>query len=387
MNKRFRLVLPTYEFVKSEQRYAEMAEQGWLLEKRGNTFEAYRRSDPQKRQYRLEFRPVRFLDGIQEMDEEELAVYADCGWELVSKSGGVYVFSSPGEAEDSELYTDRSGQLAMLKRSRKYASSAGLAWLGFWVASTLLRFSAGSPNLLSVGGLFGGDWLSLLILVVVIYVLWATFYSAYRCNRLVRLVKKGVSLRSQEASSQSVAGKTVKWALRGILAVCAAGSLFLLATSGAKPLPESSPTAPYLLLTEVFEGKRVNSVYGVQADNEIRTLNGLLSRNYNVEEAIELPDGDIIWLDQQVFLLRWGDGPARALARSLLGATAFADDGWGGEDEMEVPGFDYVITCRYACAAVKGDRVVCFTGANSKLNESWGRILQTLLKKWEESNF
>ena len=62
-----------------------MAENGWLLKKQGSSWERYERSTPQKLRYRIEYSQVKAIDGIQEMTDDQVEFYADCGWELVSE--------------------------------------------------------------------------------------------------------------------------------------------------------------------------------------------------------------------------------------------------------------------------------------------------------------
>lgn len=386
-NKKYRLALPVYDFVRSEERYRQMAAEGWLLEKRGGFLERYRRGEPQERQYRMEFRPVKAFEGVEQMTEEELAVYADCGWELVSASGngGICVFSASGEVRDTELYTDRQGRTAFVKRSRNYVGGVGLCWLGFWVGRFLLPAAFGGKTLFGPRGLFGGDWLFLLLTALALYVTWAAIYGGYRCGRLVRLAKRGRSLRSPETQRKHLAGRIIRGILGGAVLLCAAGSLYLLCTVRKAPLPEPGSREPYVLLGEVFSGQRAaENLLGQPADNDVQAMHGLLSDNYTAEECFTTDKGEDLWLDQACYVLKWGGGPAEALARDLLSATAFAD--WDEMETREVPGFDGVFACPYAIAAVKGNRVACFTGSADELNENWDKVLEVLLEKWESAD-
>lgn len=382
MTKKYKLALPSYEFVRSERRYSEMAQKGWLLEQRGGTLERYGKGEPQKRQYRLEFRPRKAFEGIQEMDEEELAVFRDCGWELVSSSGGVYVFSAAGEADDAELYTDDEGRLAFLKRSRGYLGGAGATWAAL-IGVYLARFFTSGRNLLSAGGLFGGDWLFLLVMATFCYSLWRSLYGWYRCQRLVRLAKRGVSLRSPRANPRWYAGKLVSHVLGFWEDICLAGAILLLCAVTTTPLPQPGSGVPYLLLGEVFPGERLTAEESIlRKDDSVRAMHGLLSENYQTREAFRTSGGEDYYLWQECYDLRFGGFLARELADSLLTTAAFYDKG-----DVEVitrEGFDYVVRCRDAVAVVKGDRVAFLTGAAMDVGgENREAILAALLKKWE----
>ncbi len=381
MKRNYRLTPPSYEFVRSEERYAQMAQKGWLLERRGRAFERYRRGEPESRQYRLEFRPRKAFEGVVEMDEEELAVYRDCGWELVSGESGVYVFSGTEQLRDAELYTDKEGQLAFLKRSRNYLGGAGVTWAAL-VGVYLARFFTGGGNLLSAGGLFGGDWLFLLVMATFCYSLWLSVYGWYRCRRLVRLAKRGVSLRSEKANPRFYAGKAVSRLLGFWEDVCLVGAVILMCTMTTTPLPQAGEGAPYLLLGETFEGRRLTAEEGfLRKDGSVRTMRGLLSDNYRTEEGFRLENGEDYYLWQEVYDLRFGDFLAKELADSLLRNAAFHKDG----EEKVIPheGFDYVAVCPEALAAVKGNRVACFSGAVlDPGGENREALLSALLKKW-----
>ncbi len=382
MKRKYKLTLPSYEFVRSEERYAQLAQKGWLLERRGRTLERYRRGELEARQYRLEFRPMKAFEGVVEMGEEELAVYGDCGWELVSGEGGVYVFSGTEQLRDAELYTDREGQLAFLKRSRNYLGGAGAAWAAL-IGVYLARFFTGRGNLLSAGGLFGGDWLFLLVMSTFFYSLWLSIYGWYRCRRLVRLAKRGVSPRSEQANPKVYAGKIVSHALGVLEDICTVGAIVLLCTVHTAPLPETGADVPYLLLGEAFSGRRLTAEESLLGEEDsVRTMRGLLSDSYQTKEGFRVDDGEEYYLWQEVYDLRFGNFLAKELADSLLANTAFYDR--EGAEVLKRAGFDYVARSRGALAAVKGGRVVCFSGAALDVDgENREELLAALLKKWE----
>ena len=72
----------------TQAHYAKMASRGWMLQKRGTRFDRFIRSEPQQLQFWLEFTKRRAgsdaFDGPDEIPEQQLQLYEDCGWKHVA---------------------------------------------------------------------------------------------------------------------------------------------------------------------------------------------------------------------------------------------------------------------------------------------------------------
>ncbi|MBQ6876320.1 MAG: DUF2812 domain-containing protein [Lachnospiraceae bacterium] len=381
-NTKWLRTLPVYEIERAEERYQIMAENGWLLKKQGSSWERYERGTPQKLRYRIEYSQVKAIDGIQEMTDEQVDFYADCGWELVSERRGVYVFCAPAEAEPIELYSEPKEQIRMLRSVHNYIGGIGLcvasSLVGRWVADIWTD----GTDFFSLATLYAGDWLILFSIAALVYVVWDMCYGYYRCHLLVRRVKKGKTLHHtpEEKKSKHLVGKAIKSFLGISLLITIVGSIVLIVGRDKEKLPESGEGIPYLLAGEVYEGERTDkNIFGRGEKNEVTHTKGILAEYYHTTEYL-IKDDDFVSLDQNLYILR-SQKRAISLADSLLEQSLFgSDDG----KVFEHPFFDYVVEGRYTMVAVKGNMVIGITCISSDaLREGWMTVLEVLAKKWD----
>lgn len=380
--------LPVYEIERAEKRYEAMAERGWILRKQGGSFERYEKGEPQKLQYRIEYCPVKTLDGIQELSDEQVDFYEDCGWKLVSERRGVYVFAAPVESEPVELYSDPKEQIRMLKSVHNYIGSFGATYICCWVGSILGKALTGEQSLLSWEAFHCIDWIWICSAILLMYVIWENGYGAFRCHQLVRRVKRGKPIHHLpgERQSRHLAAKSVKTVLLTLAGITAVGSAVMLAGVTKTSLSEVGQERPYILGSEVYEGERSDiDLFGYEEKNSVTHASALTADYYEVSEYLKDGQGGFVSLDQKVYVLRniGGDMSKRAvrLADSLLKGSVFRDD---GRQVLEYPGFDYVATAQYTMVAVRGNyviRVTCI--ATDKLEKDWSAVLDVLAEKWK----
>ena len=106
MKRRYTFHPQDYAVGENEKYYADMAQRGWILEKRGATFSRFRRSEPQKLKYRIELSSPAYFDDDQQLPDEQVALYEESGWKYVTSAGLVHIFCAPENSSVPEFYND-----------------------------------------------------------------------------------------------------------------------------------------------------------------------------------------------------------------------------------------------------------------------------------------
>lgn len=384
--------LPVYEIEKSEKRYESMAEKGWFLYRQGGKLEYYRKGEPQKLQYRIEYCPVKAFEGIQDLSEEQIDFYEDCGWTLVSEQRGIYVFAAPKEMEPIELYSDPKEQIRMLKSVHHYIGSFASVFICCFAGSIVGKSLSGQQSLLSWEAFHCIDWIWLCTASLLVYVIWEDCYAAYRCRQLIRRVKKGKPIHHLPGERQSKhrMAKAVKAVLMALAGMLAAGSAVMLLRVTETPLSEAGDDRPYLLAGELYEGERTEKdIFGREAENTVTWAPALTADYYEVSEYLTSGTSDFVSLDQKVYVLKDIGGDmekrARRLADSLLKGSVFYNDDHDCDGNVIThPAFDYVVTAQYTLVAVKENHVIRVTCIASGTQETdWYVVLDALAEKWQ----
>lgn len=104
-----------WEYGKNESWYSDMAARGLHLQSIGDWLVTFEKSVPKKTKYRIEI--------LEETpNQEQLSMYKEYGWELVTNKKIFYIFSSPEKLNAPELQTDpmeQSFTFKMIKRELK----------------------------------------------------------------------------------------------------------------------------------------------------------------------------------------------------------------------------------------------------------------------------
>ena len=88
-----------YLIGENEWFYEEMAKKGWILKKRGIFLSKFIRSEPCEMSYRVE------LAGKSgKLPKAQIALYEDCGWEMVTRMGDMYIFGALKDSGAPEFY-------------------------------------------------------------------------------------------------------------------------------------------------------------------------------------------------------------------------------------------------------------------------------------------
>lgn len=380
--------LPVYEIEKAEKRYEAMAQKGWLLYRQGSSLEYFRRGEPQNLQYRIECCPVKALDGIQDLTEDQVDFYEDCGWSLASERSGVYVFSAPMDSEPMEIYSDPKEQIRMLKSVHHYVGNFATVFICCWFGTMVGKSLSGQQTWFSWEAFHCIDWIWICVALWMIYVLWEDIYAGYRCRLLIRRVKKGKPIHHlpEEKVTKYRIAKGFRYILFALGGITALGSAVMLLRVTRIPLAEVGEDRPYFLAGEVYEGERTErNIFGREEENSVLIAHALTADYYEVSEYLLNEDKDFVSLDQKVYVLREFDQNtlkrAVRLADSLLEGSVFQAD---GKRVLESPGFDYVATAQYALVAVKDNHVIRVTCvASDALEKDWSEVLNVIAEKWQ----
>lgn len=352
MKRRYGLHPNDFDLGRTEQYYADMAAKGWSLVKRGLNFSRFEKSEPQAMRYRVEVvAPTLLEDG--QLPEEQVAVYADCGWEYVSGSGYIHVFRAPAESPAPEFYLDPAQQAETLQCLCKEHLRAGFVPVLEIVLMSLL-FSAISG--LTTGHLAAqlfqlwvdNGFLVLGLLLALLVPLYDHVRGALSLHRLYRQMKQGAPL-NHAPKKRSLFPRLFSWGLT-LLAVVCIGYDFSM--HRAQPLPTNAPDAPYVLLTEMgVDGTRGrNPVSGKEAS--LTHQYSFAAESWHTQEFMDYTQFSY----QDVYLLNPGTQP-ETLVHALMMNSTFAQDP-ALFTAVDVPGLDLAWVSSHAeCIAVRGNKV------------------------------
>lgn len=356
MKCRYRLHPGQYELGENEKFYGDMEARGWRLKKRGAYFSRFEPAEPGEARYRIEvFHPGAW--SVNAMPEEQLAVFADCGWEHVCTSLPLYIFRAPAGSGAPEFYADPAQQAETLKRMKRDAVwgwvPAAAVW-GLWLLLYLTLNGAGKFAASFRRSLAELTPLFLLAGALLLQACYSRVRSAWIITRTYRRMKRGVPLDHSPGKSRRVhqAANGALWAL-----VLLSGALLALqlASTRSTDLPEET-AGPYLLLADLgCEGERTSFM---NRDSGVTYSPGLLADHWDMREYHEDPSGMGPALYQDVYRLRL---PAMAdwLAEALMRTATLSRR----EDfrPLEVPGLDRAWAGRNEVVAVKGDMAAYVT--------------------------
>lgn len=348
----------SYELGENEKFYSDMEAKGWRLVKRGGWRSKFIPVEPSQVRYRVEVSSSGYWE-VDGPSEGQLAVFEDCGWEYVSSRGFLYIFRAPEGSEAPEFYADPVQQAQTLKKLRRDL------WiiLGIWIA--LLALWVNTPSLTGQppSRYLGSELLLFvqrpaLYLLRYFFLLWAfceTVWSAWRIARIYRRLKKGIPLDHTPKVS-----RTLRILLYCSLLLVTGLSLILLAVQEISTRTEELPgtaDGPYLLVSGLgWEGERTNS--GEWNDSEITYTPSLLADYWDTVEYIRTSEGELVWMRQDVYRLRF-PGMAGAVAQALMDIAVFQEEFF----PVEADGLDAAWTTgRFEVVAVKGNMVAYVDG-------------------------
>lgn len=376
-----------YALGENEKFYSDMEKKGWKLEKRGGYLSKFRRCDPSPARYRIEVAAPGFLEESF-LSDEQVMVYEDCGWEYVAHSGLLHVFRAPAGSDAPEFYTDPRQQAATLKKLRRQYL---LAWLPLVIVVGLnftlnAALTGGSGEVVREGmAKLRHGWVTLTAYQIgfaafLLYELYQMVRGAVYISRTYHRMKKGVPL-DHAPRGRHLLHRLLGWATAALVALCAVLTVWQFIDYEKYELP-MEPDGPYVMLSDLgFEGERGYLFYR-DHDSHVEHARSLLAEFWLTEEVLDLPGGNQVWLDQDVYLLRRED-MAEEFAHTLMECAIFAD--YEYFEPVEFPGLDGVRASHMEVVAWKGSRVVyaVFSSAISDRGEMRESLLACLAESWK----
>ncbi|MBQ4638086.1 MAG: DUF2812 domain-containing protein [Clostridia bacterium] len=374
MKKIYRFNYGDYAIGENEQFYEEMAKKGWKLKNRGQHLSSFVRSEPENRLYRIELSSPGFLEDA-DLPEEQVELYRECGWELVTSSGRVHVFTALLGSTYPELYEDPKQQAATLKGLRREYQ---LSWILVLILLLFQFFLYSSVTYRSSSG-WWADFTSELafrfyedtafVILAAVWLFCATFdliYGAIRTTLLYRKLKSGKPLDH--------APKRTKFDHRNLrmgLSMLIVVAFMHWGAQGLSyrevPLPLESD-GPYILISDIgVEGERIPSFVNGQ-ESYLRTNRSLMATRWRTYEAVKLGSEDI-WMYQTVYQLPDSEH-AKKLALLQLDNAVFARDASAFTKKTH-PGLDLVYHTNIEMVCVKDNYMffIEIIGADGKYNE------------------
>lgn len=372
MNKRrYRFHPGDYELGENERFYGDMEARGWRLVSRGAYLSRFERAEPSAARYRVEVSDKNYYAYLsdEDMDDGQIAVFADCGWEFVTGRRLLRIFRAPAGSGAPEFYMDPRQQADTLRTLHRQ-------YLTGWIPTV----SVVTVNLLLSSVHRGGlallrrAWveetaLALVLLLVLAWLVYASLHGAWRVGRVIRRMKRGQSL-DHSPRRRRLGHRIVSGVLAALLAGCAALAAAQRLETRREELPLLT-TEPYLLLRDLG--------CGGERDEESRVTrsSSLLADHWDVWESV-----DGAWMLQDVYRLR-SAGDAMGLAQALMETAVF---GRGGGDfvPMDPGGLDAAWTTNsLEMVAVKGRLVACITSAGVRDGLDPAAVREALERKWE----
>lgn len=333
----------------NERFYAEQAAAGWRLEHRGRYLSGFERAEPAEEMYRIE------VDSWG-MTQEQLSIYADCGWEYVTGCGYVHVFRSPAGSGAPEFYSDPAEQARTLRRMRRRSMIGGIViWLLLIPYIALILDFNGGVDAAGAGlvrSLVRCPELTAFWVVMLLYGVAQDLESSLRFHRMIRRLKAGKNLDHAPKRRRMIHA----YAITAFALVCLGVFIAQLVVHDKREMPAVSD-GPYVVLSELgFDGER-RGIMDEAAEAWVARDWSPLCDSVEADEVVDASEGtNYVWLKQAVVDLR-----VPALAESY--ARALIYDSYNDEDpeeyeEIAVPGWDLVLVAYRELYAVSGGRVV-----------------------------
>lgn len=362
MNRRYCIHYGDYAIGENEQLYETMARKGWRLVKRGTYLSRFARCEPQERKYRIELSSPQFLDGDQELPEEQVQLYADCGWEFVTRCGLIHVFTAPAGSDAPEFYSDPRQQAATLRALRRGY------WLGWLTAALVVGFNflmllavqGGEPaqQLSKLGAEICLSWVRATAPFVLYSLFWfwaliSSIYGSVRTMALYHRLKKGVPINHEPRRHYALRNAALagKWALLLVFAVL---SIVQYAGTQKQEMPLQSD-GPYLTLSDLGWGSQRTTMFYLEESSSVETSRSLAAQMWNTYECVLDEAGRERWMYQKVYQVST-PAAAQRLAQWLMWDATFAK----GPQDFEpvlIEGLDDAYSCGMDSIAVQGEWV------------------------------
>ncbi len=371
-----------YALGENEKFYSDMEAKGWRLVKRGTRRSKFGRVEPSRARYRVEVANTSFLDG-EDLPEEQIAVYEDCGWEYVTSRGMLHFFRAPAGSDAPEFYQDPRQQAETLKGLRRglFVGLLISTALSALLAPVVLTFSGGTAGFLAqmrqmwltAPGL-PGFWVLMILSAVA-----ESIIDVWQIGRTYRRLKKGVPL-DHEPKGRGVIRLVLDHGLRWAAYLCLALVAAQLVTMQRGDMP-LEPDGPYIVLSDIgWNGERTSSFGNTSEREHTRTF---FSEYWDNREYVENPGHVETTLYQNVYRLSpWLD------PMDWVGSLTVNQTFEKSLDEytpVEIEGLDaaWLVEGGMEVVAVKGRLMAYITYLDSTYStERLTEVLKALADRW-----
>ncbi|HBV88539.1 MAG TPA: DUF2812 domain-containing protein [Desulfosporosinus sp.] len=251
-----------YALGRNEAWFSDMARKGLHLKKIGRIFGYFENGEPRETNYRI--------DIIKENpSQEQLDVYHDCGWDIVTNNRDFYIFSADAKTSTTELHTDPIEQGLSLsdlnKRLRNNLIMMSMAMMLFLGMMFSVYFLNKEPFLFMIKGSFVQQ---MLLVVVELYV----FYSVIRNYVAIRNLKKsllqGNSINHREDFRKArLTGGILAAIFLPLAIVCICIPLVEISKRQDYTLTENNTNLPIVRLTEIEQNPKLRRERGYTSNN------------------------------------------------------------------------------------------------------------------------
>lgn len=231
---------------RSESWFSDMAKMGLHLRKVGLHFAIFEKGEPKKTKYRMDIiSPV--------PSEEQLEIYKESGWQLVTGLKELYIFSSPEETDYPELHTDpmeQSYTLAVLNRRLRNQVIVFSIFMALFLGMMLSMFSLERTPTLAMMEASGLQ--RPLLMFVEIYVFYTVIRNYISLRSLKKSLSEGRPLNHQQSWRKP---RLINGAIGIFFIIAALITVFIpvaeIAQRKSYTLPEASVKLPVVRLADI----------------------------------------------------------------------------------------------------------------------------------------
>lgn len=203
---RFRLG-ELWEIGRNESWFSHMAEKGFHLQGIGNYLDTFEKGEPKKTKYRIEI--------LEESpSQEQLAVYKEWGWVLVTNKQIFYIFSSPENSNSTELHTDQMDQSFALKMiSKQIKNNMIVVSIAFISIVAIIAYSVyivDEPYLKLIRRSY---FTSLMIGIGYIFVFYEAMRSYFAVKKMKNSLHDGIPINHNQKWKLSYVGSSAVYIL------------------------------------------------------------------------------------------------------------------------------------------------------------------------------
>ena len=393
MKKKYYFHPSSYSLSEIEEFYEKKAENGLLLEKRGNYLSRFRKEDPKNLSYRVEVIDYNKLKE-HKIPEEQVAIYEECGWTHVCGHRHIQIFSADKNTNPPELYYQPQDQIDSIKILRK---SDFIGFIGSVVGWSFLLFA----NLRAFGGSDFGDFmknmgssyfklliiqppLAILFILILFNGIGNYIFGIASSQYYISRLKKGIPLRKIKPF-----GKELKPVKKGATIVVLIGLLLMSAPeilTYEKREDPSEVAGPYVTLSDFDVSKAPPDEYSILGEDYYRKKNTIWGEVIKTQESSNQFYNNITFI-QEVYEIK-NDKLRNRLVEVLKNENTY---GLYREDyvEMSVAGLDEVfLKDRFDMVVVKDDFVFRITtlSENQLSQEEFLLKLSEILNSKERSS-